>query len=202
MSGDVRGMILAVTTFLSVAGVAAGARADDGACVAVAQSNPAWHAVDQQYGKLERAQLAKDPKALFALYAPDFEAHNRDGSVWKFSQSADYSAAGFADVKQNIHLSDTIVGMVSCSPSTVKATVIQQWTRMQDRDGKVTQTETVTVQDETWVRTPGGWLRKLVDNVRPGAWYVDGKRVSPDVPYRPDEPVYDPHGLATPASGG
>src|SRR5580704_16486048 len=94
--------------------------AADPACNGIAPSDPAWVQIDAQYGKLERAQLAKDPKALFALYAPDFEAHNRDGSVWKFAQSASYANAGFADVKKNIHMSDTIIGMASCSPGSAK----------------------------------------------------------------------------------
>ena len=164
-------------------------------CKQVRQSDAAWREVDQQYAKLERAMLAKDAKALFALYAPDFEAHNFNGSVWKFSESAAYSSAGFEQVKENIHLSNSIIGMVSCPPDSVKASVIQQWTRMQESFGRVRRYETTTVQDETWVRTAAEWKRKRVDNVRPGAWYIDGKRVDPSKPYNPDSPVFDPHGL-------
>jgi hypothetical protein len=42
------------------------------------------------------------------------------------------------------------------------------------------------------VNTPEGWKLKLIDDVRPGAWIVDGKRVDPSKPYDPDAPPYKP----------
>lgn len=164
-------------------------------CKELATASAEWRAVDQQYAKLERAMLAKDAKALFALYSPDFEAHNINGSVWKFKDSAAYSSAGFEQVKENLHLNNTIIGMVSCAPGKVKATMLQQWSRMQESYGKVRRYETVTVQDETWVRIGDEWKRRLVDDIRPGAWYVDGKRVDPTEPYDPEAVSFDPHGL-------
>ena len=53
--------------------------------------------------------------------------------------------------------------------------------------------QTTTVQDETWVDTNGVWLRKLVENERPGAWLMDLKRVDPTKPMDPNAPDYDPH---------
>ena len=164
-------------------------------CKPVPKSDREWNEIDMQYAKLERAMLDRDAKALFALYAPDFEAHMLNGQVWKFSQSAAYSTAGLEHVKKNINLSNTIIGMESCSPDSAKATVIQQWARMQVSFGKLRKYETTTVQDETWVLNAEGWKRKLVENVRPGAWYVDEKRVDPTKPYTPDAPPFDPHAL-------
>jgi hypothetical protein len=62
-------------------------------------------------------------------------------------------------------------------------------------EGKLRLYQTATVQEETWILREGEWKRRLVDNIRPGAWMVDLKRVDPTKPYDPDAPVYDPHGL-------
>jgi|SRR5271170_3240433 len=167
-------------------------------CSSVAPDTGIWRDIDQQYSKIEHAMLARDAKALFSVYAPDFEAHNFDGSVWKFKDSAAYSTAGFDQVKENIHLSNTIIGIVSCSPGQVKATVLQQWTRMQESFGKVRRYETTTVQDETWILAGTEWKRKLVNNERPGAWYIDGKRVDTNKPWNPAVPDFDPHRLFAP----
>src|ERR1051326_4921495 len=75
-----------------------------GACQAIAIGDPRWKAIDQQYATIERATFAKDPKLLFSVYAPDFEAHQFNGQVWKFSDSAAYSTAGLKVVKENISL--------------------------------------------------------------------------------------------------
>jgi hypothetical protein len=133
---------------------------------------------------------------LYSVYSPDFKAVNIDGSVWKPKDSAAYTTSGFDQVKENIHLNNTIVAMVSCKSGGVKATVLQQWTRMQRSFRKLRHYETNTVQDETWVNETGAlngdaWKRLRVDNTRPGAWFIDGKRVNPHRHYAPDAPEYD-----------
>jgi hypothetical protein len=45
---------------------------------------------------------------------------------------------------------------------------------MQMKKGKLRRVDTSAVQRETWVNTPDGWRLKLVDDVHPGAWFVDG----------------------------
>lgn len=161
-------------------------------CSAVTKEAETWRAIDRQYSVIEQSTLAKDAAALFSVYSPDFEAHNIDGSVWKFRDSADYSTAGFNQVKQNIRLTNTIVALISCVPGEVRATVLQQWTRMQESFGQLRRYETNTVQDETWALIAGEWKRKMVDDIRPGAWYIDGKRVDPTIPYDPAAPEFDP----------
>ena len=69
-------------------------------CSSQTRGAPAWRAIDRQYSVIERATFAKDAAALFSVYSPDFEAHNIDGSVWKFRDSAAYSAGGFGQVKE------------------------------------------------------------------------------------------------------
>ena len=163
------------------------------ACHSVSAADPAWAAIDRQYATIERATFTKDPKLLFSVYAPDFEAHQFNGQVWKFDQSAAYSTAGMEQVTQNISLSNTILTLSLCDANTAVATVLQQWSRRQRSRGQERLYQTTTVQDETWVRRNGTWLRKRVDNERPGAWLIDFKRVDPFKPYDPEAPEYDPH---------
>jgi hypothetical protein len=163
------------------------------ACQAIPIGDARWKAIDQQYATIERATFAKDPQLLFSVYAPDFEAHQFNGKVWKFSDSAAYSMAGLKVVKENISMSNTILSLSECSATTVVATVLQQWSRKQTSFGQDRLYQTATVQDETWENAKGVWLRKRVDNERPGAWLIDLKRVNPFKPLDPNAPEYDPH---------
>jgi hypothetical protein len=52
------------------------------ACSAVPNGHPRWQQLDCQYARIERATVANDAKQLFAVYAPDFEAHMPNGEVW------------------------------------------------------------------------------------------------------------------------
>jgi hypothetical protein len=164
------------------------------ACTAVTKDDPRWQELDGQYARIERATIANDAKQLFAVYAPDFEAHMLNGEVWSFKQSAAYSTAGFDQVKENLSISNTFLNLVSCASNTLKVTVLQQWSRRQMVDNKLRLFQTATVQDEIWVLMNGEWKRKLVDNIRPGAWLVDLKRVDP-AKHDIDASVFDPHGL-------
>jgi hypothetical protein len=173
--------------------VATDARADD--CAPVPRGDVRWHQLRGQYIRIERATIANDAKQLFALYAPGFEAHMFNGQVWSFKQSATYSTAGFDQVKENLSISNTILDLISCGATTVKATVLQQWSRRQLSEGQLRLFQTTTVQDETWTVIDGEWKRALVDNERPGAWLVDLKRVDPMKSYDPAAPPFDPDGL-------
>jgi hypothetical protein len=164
-------------------------------CSSLPKADVRWQQLDSQYARIERATVANNAKQLFAVYAPDFEAHQFNGEVWSFKQSASYSTAGFDQVKENISISNTILDLQSCGPATLKATVLQQWTRRQTSLGKLRLYQTTTVQAETWVLKEGEWKRKLVDNERPGAWLIDLKRIDPTKPYDPEAPPFDPHGL-------
>jgi len=163
-------------------------------CSAVPKDDPRWQQLDSQYARIERATVANDAKQLFAVYAPDFESHMANGETWSFKKSADYSTAGFDQVKKNLSISNTLLDLQSCGSNLLKATVLQQWSRQQMAGGKLRLFQTTTVQDETWVLMEGEWKRRLVENIRPGAWLVDLKRVDPtknDL----DAPPFDPHGL-------
>jgi len=164
-------------------------------CSIVAKEDARWQQLDGQYARIERATVAKDAKRLFAVYDPDFEAHMLNGQVWKFKDSASYSTAAFDQVKENISISNTILDLQNCGPTTLKATVLQHWSRRQMIKGQLRLFQTTTVQDETWVLVENEWKRKFVDNLRPGVWLVDLKRIEPGKPYDPEAPAFDPHGL-------
>jgi hypothetical protein len=164
-------------------------------CAPVSRGDARWHQLHNQYIRIERAMIANDGKQLFALYAPGFEAHQFNGVVWSFKQSATYSTAGFDQVKENLSISNTILDLMSCGATTLKATVLQQWSRRQLSAGQLRLFQTTTVQDETWGLIDGEWKRTLVDNERPGAWLVDLKRVDPMKAYDPAAPPFDPDSL-------
>lgn len=173
--------------------VATDAHAED--CTPVPRRDARWQQLQSQYIRIERATIANDAKQLFALYAPGFEAHMFNGEVWSFKQSSAYSTAGFDQVKENLSISNTILDLMSCGPMTVKATVLQQWSRRQLSAGQLRLFQTTTVQDETWALIDGEWKRTLVDDERPGAWLVDLKRVDPMKVYDPAAPPFDPDSL-------
>ena len=144
-----------------------------------------------QYAKLADAMRRKDLDALFALYTPDFHAITPKGEVWSRERSLAYQRNGMAQVQTTHHVSNTIVGFVVCGDSAT-ATVLQYWNRTQMMAGKLRHVDTHAVQDEQWVRTPAGWRRGNIFNVRNGPAFVDGKRVNVNVPYDPDAAEYEP----------
>jgi hypothetical protein len=157
-----------------------------GVCSPLSKGDARWQQLDGQYARIEQATVANNAKQLFAVYAPDFEAHPFNGEVWSFQQSASYSTAGFDPVKENISISNTILDLQSCGRTTLKATVLEQWSRRQMSLGKLRLYQTTTVQAETWILMEGEKKRKLVENERPGAWLIDLKRIDPTKPYDPE----------------
>ena len=155
-------------------------------------SHPVWKAIDAQYAKLAEAMRKKDLDALFALYTPDFHAVTPTGEVWTRERSLAYQRNGMAQVKETTHISNTILRLTLCGDEAT-ATVLQQWYRTQWMAGKLRRVETNAVQDEHWVKTPDGWKRGNIDEVKNGAAFVDGKRVDTNKPYDPEAPAYDPY---------
>ena len=155
-------------------------------------SPPVWMAIGAQYNKLAEAIRKKDVDALFALYTPDFHAVTPTGEVWPRERSLAYQRNGLAQVRETRHISNTILRLTICGDEA-KATVLQSWYRTQMMAGRLRRVETNAVQDEQWVRTPGGWKRGIIDEVRNGTAFVDGKRVDTNKPYDPEAPEYDPY---------
>ena len=158
------------------------------------KSHPVWKAIDAQYAKLAEAMRKKDIDALFALYGPDFHAVTPTGEVWTRERSLAYQRNGLAQVKETRHISNTILRLAVCGDRAT-ATVLQVWYRTQMMADKLRRVETNAVQDEHWVRTPDGWKRGNIDEVKNGPAFVDGKRVNTNNPYDPEAPEYDPYDL-------
>jgi len=51
--------------------------------------DPRWQQLDGQDARIERATVANNTQQLFAVYAPDFEAHMFNGEVWSFKRHQD-----------------------------------------------------------------------------------------------------------------
>ena len=156
------------------------------------KSHPVWKAIDAQYARLAEAMRKKDVDALVALYTPDFHAVTPTGEVWTREQGLAYQRNGLAQVKETRHISNTILRLAVCGDGAT-ATVLQAWYRTQMMAGKLRRVETNAVQDEHWVRTPDGWKRGNIDEVKNGPAFVDGKRVNTNNPYDPEAPEYDPY---------
>jgi Domain of unknown function (DUF4440) len=157
------------------------------------KSKPVRRALEEQYARLAQANRDKNLAALLALRSPDFTAKLPNGQVWNYEQAAAYSRAAFEQVQSIISLTNDIQ-TIEVHGNEAVAIVHQQWSRMQIKAGKLRRVDTSAVQRETWVNTPEGWRLKLVDEVHPGAWYVDGKRIDPSKPYDPDAPPFVPGG--------
>jgi ketosteroid isomerase-like protein len=164
-------------------------------CHEVDAKSPEWQAIGRQYAWLARAIRANDLDAMIALYAPSFEVRESrqqgGGGAATREQSIELQRNRMATVVETQLISNTILKLVSCGDRAT-ATVLQQWYRTQRVGERERRIETAAVQDEEWQRTPAGWLRGNIGNVRPGARLVDDKRLDPSQPYREDAPPYEP----------
>ena len=155
------------------------------------KSKPVRHALEAQYAKIAQAQINEDIDAMRALRTPDFTVDLPNGQKWDLETALNYSRAGFQQVERNISISNTIESL-DVHGDTAVAVVHQRWSRMQMKGGKLRRVDTEAIQTETWVNTADGWKLKHIGNIKPGAWYVDGKRIDPTKPYDPNAPDYKP----------
>ncbi|MBI3409571.1 MAG: nuclear transport factor 2 family protein [Planctomycetes bacterium] len=147
--------------------------------------------LDEQYLKLAEANQKRDLKAILALRTPDFSTKGPKGQSSNYKQMAEVSKKLVEAMRPPIQLQNTILEL-TLDQNEAKATVLQEFSRMQNMAGKIRKVETSAIQRETWVRTDEGWKLKFVDDVHDRRWLVDGTRVDPDRPYNPDDPPYKP----------
>src|SRR6185295_12594062 len=163
----------------------------DNRVVVTDKSKPVRRALEEQYAKIAEAQRKEDIEALRATRTPDFTVDMQNGEKWDLETSLNYSRAGFQQVESNIDLSNTIETL-DVHGDVAVAVVHQRWSRMQMKAGKVRRVDTEAIQTETWVNTKDGWRLKHISEIKPGAWYVDGKRIDPSKPYDPNAPEFKP----------
>lgn len=155
------------------------------------KSKPVRRALEEQYVKIAEAQRNEDIEALRLIRTPDFTAVLPNGQTWNLETYLNYARAGFAQVESNVSISNTI-DTIDLHGDEAVAVVHQHWVRMQMKAGKMRRVDTSTIQTEAWMNTKDGWKLKRVSDVKPQAWYVDGKRIDPSKPYDPDAPEYKP----------
>ena len=156
------------------------------------KSKPVRRALEEMYAKIAEAQRNENIDALRATRTPDFTVDLPNGQKWDLETSLNYSRVGFQQVESNINISNTIESL-DVHDDVAVAVVHQRWSRMQMKAGKLRRVDTEAIQTETWVNTKDGWRLNHIGDVKPGAWYIDGKRIDPTKPYGPDAPEYRPH---------
>jgi hypothetical protein len=114
-----------------------------------------------------------------------------NGKIMSAEDSEAYVRAGFEQVQRNLHVSFDIVEL-TVQADTAIATIYQQWKREQEKAGQLRKVETEAIQREWWLHTPEGWRLFLIDDVHPGVWKVDGKRIDPSKPYDANAPEFHP----------
>ena len=147
--------------------------------------------LNEQYGRIETANKNKDVAALLALRAPDCSANGPGGTHSNCVDMDNYTKQLIAEIGTVASLTNAILALRVEGDNAV-ATVAQHFVRTQTKLGKLRNIDTSAIQDETWVRTPGGWRLRFVANVHGRRWYVDGKRIDPHKPFDPDAPPYNP----------
>ena len=155
------------------------------------KSKPVRRALEAQYAKIAQAQINKDIDAMRAIRTPDFTVDLPNGQKWDLETALNYARAGFQQIESNISISNTIESL-DVHEDVAVAVVHQRWSRMQMKAGKVRRVDTEAIQTETWVNSADGWKLKHIGDVKPGAWYIDGKRIDPSKPYDADAPEFKP----------
>ena len=148
--------------------------------------------IQKRYDSIRDAYLQdKGPDAVIALRADDYTARMPSGEVWDAEKSAAYTRAAFQQVVKTLDVSFTIEA-IELRGDKAAVRILQHWKRLQNKAGAVRTVETFAKQRETWQRTEDGWKLFRVDEIVPGEWRVDGKRVDPSKPYDPGAPEYKP----------
>lgn len=155
------------------------------------RTNEVCRELTRQYAKLADANQRRDLAAILALRSRDFSTSGPDGQHSTYEQMAEYSRQMVAEIRPPIHLRNTILEL-TLNGDEAAAVVLQEFSRMQIKVGKLHRIVTSAIQKETWLRTPDGWKLKFVEDVHDRRWFVDGKRIDPNKPYNPDDPPFSP----------
>jgi len=73
-------------------------------CRTVPRDDARWEALDRRYAIIEAGTFNRDPKLLFSVYSPDFEAHQFNGEVWTFIYHQLRSFPSSASEKKSLYV--------------------------------------------------------------------------------------------------
>jgi hypothetical protein len=155
------------------------------------KSKPVRAALERRYAELRSAYFDRDSSVVFALRLPSCFSITPAGDTLDSGAVRAYTRASFEQVQATLVL-DWTLGVIDVHGDTAAVELDQHWVRRQLKAGAVRDVDTQAHQRETWIRKADQWLLWRIDNVRPGVWRVDGKRVDPSRPYDPNAPEFRP----------
>lgn len=147
--------------------------------------------LEAQYAKLAEAIRNKDYDAFMALRTPDFSTRPLTGQPQNAEQMAARTRLLLEVIRPPIDVSFEILNLNVKGDEAV-ATIRQRFSRMQQVEGQLRKLETGVTQDETWVKTPGGWKLKFVENECDLVRIIDEKPVDPAKHYGVNAPACKP----------
>jgi ketosteroid isomerase-like protein len=168
---------------LLVALLAVGAKFKD-------KSKPVRAALTARYAELADAWRRRDLDAVLAFKDPHFTSVLPNGQVWDATAAEQATRSAFAAVETTFSQTNEL-DTILVRGDTAEAAVRQHWVRRQKKGGAMRLVDTRARQHEWWIHLDGQWFLFHVDRVRPGPWYVDGKKVDPSKPYDPDAPPFE-----------
>jgi len=152
---------------------------------------PVRKALELRYAAISDAYRRKDPDTVLRMRTSDFHAIIPSGEVWDAGRSVQYTRASFAQVETTLALTFEI-GTIEVDGDTAAAEIDQHWVRKQQKAGTARHVDTRVHQRETWLHRDGEWLLWRVDQIEPGPWIIDGKRVDPNKPFDPNARAFEP----------
>ncbi len=155
------------------------------------KSKPVRAALERRYAEMIDAYRRRDPTPVLAMRRADVFSITPSGDTMRAGAVRAYTAAAFAQVETTLAL-EWSLGTIDVHGDTAAAELDQHWARRQRKAGSSRLVDTRAHQRETWLRAAGEWRLWRVDQVVPGTWIVDGKRIDPSTPYDPAAPPFEP----------
>jgi len=160
--------------------------------VIVVSTAPAFGVVNKRlrkefkalYAKQVELGKARDVKALMEFNTPDYSVKLLDGSTVSRKQLEQGMTRYFTSgqLVRQLSFSYSLMRITSTGEEVI-VLVEQKDKRIQKRrDGKPHKVEANVIHRDTWVKTAGGWKRRLTEEVKQTRFTVDDKPVEPKVP--------------------
>jgi hypothetical protein len=138
-----------------------------------------------RYLENEAGFMARDPDRVMRLRHPGFHTITPDGAGHTREEMYQRTREFIGRIERFDSLSEQIQELTLRGDTAFA--VVDQQTRRQQRlgDGALHEVRTRVVQREAWIRTGEGWQLWLVDEIKPGETWVDGKPLETNPPRSP-----------------